>query len=92
MLGLPEQFGVARFLEDIVELVHMGYPLSVIRDLVHSLPCSRVTQIGRKTVRTWLFFCKERMVLDDKKDQRQKPRHGGSGNRRGRSRGARDSG
>ena len=32
------------------------------------------------------------MVLDDKKDQRQKPRHGGSGNRRSRSRGARDSG
>ena len=32
------------------------------------------------------------MVLDDKKDQRQKPRRGGSGNRRGRSRGARDSG
>ena len=70
----------------------MGYPLSVIRGLVHSLPCSRVTQIGRKTVRTWLSFCKERMVLDDKKDQRQKPRHGGSGNRRGRSRGARDFG
>ena len=92
MLGLPEQFGVARLLEDIVELVYMGYPLSVIRGLVHSLPCSRVTQIGRKTVRTWLFFCKERMVLDDKKDQRQKPRRGGSENRRGRSRGARDSG
>ena len=92
MLGLLEQFGVARLLEDIVELVFLGYHLSVIRGLVHSLPCSRITQIGRKTVRTWLSFCKERMVLDDKKDQRQKPRHGGSGNRRGRSRGARDSG
>ena len=79
MLGLPEQFGVARLLEDIVELVYMGYPLSVIRGLVHSLPCSRVTQISRKTVRTWLSFGKERMVLDDKKDQRQKPRHGAAG-------------
>ena len=32
------------------------------------------------------------MVLDNMKDQRQKPRHGGSGNRRGRSGGVRDSG
>ena len=54
MLGLPEQFWVARLLEDVVELVFWGYPLSVIRGLVHSLPCSRVAQIGRKTVRTWL--------------------------------------
>ena len=30
MLGLPEQFGVVRLLEDVVELVYMGYPLSVI--------------------------------------------------------------
>ena len=52
MLGLPEQFGVARLLEYVVELVFLGYPFSVIRGLVHSLPCSRVTQIGRKTVRT----------------------------------------
>ena len=50
MLGLPERFGVARLLEDTVELVYMGYPLSVIRGLVHSLPCCRVAQIGRKTV------------------------------------------
>ena len=50
MLGLPERFGVARLLEDIVELVYIGYPLSVIRGFVHSLPCSRVAQIGRKTV------------------------------------------
>ena len=92
MLGLPEQFGVARLQEDMVELVFWGYPLSIIRGRVHSLPCSRVAQICRKTVRTWLSFCKERMVLDDKKDQRQKPRHGGSGNRRGRSGGVRDSG
>ena len=92
MLGLPEQFGVARLLEDMVELVYVEYPLSVIRDLVHSLPCSRVAQICRKTVRRWLSFCKERMVLDEKKDQRQKPPHGASGNRRGRSGGVRDSG
>ena len=50
MLGLPEQFWVARLLEDVVELVYMGYPLSVIPGLVHSLPCSRVAQICRKTV------------------------------------------
>ena len=31
MLGLPERFGVARLLEDIVELVYMGYLLSVIQ-------------------------------------------------------------
>ena len=37
MLVLPEQFGVARLLEDIVELVYVEYPLSVIRGLVHSL-------------------------------------------------------
>ena len=92
MSGPPEQFWVVRLLEDIVDLVHMEYPLSVIRGLVHSLLCSRVAQIGRKTVRTWLAYCKERMVLDDKKGQRQKPRHGGSGTRRGPSGGARDSG
>ena len=49
------------------------HPLSVIRGLVHSLPCSRVVQICRKTVRTWVSLRKNRMV-DDKKDQRQKPR------------------
>ena len=92
ILGLPEQFGVVRLLEDVVELVYVGYPLSVIRSLVRSLPCSRVAQIGRKTVRTWISLCKNRMVLDDEKDQRQKPRHGGSGARRGRSGGRRDSG
>ena len=59
VLGLPEQFGVARLLEDVVELVCMVYPLSVIRGLVHSVPCSRVAQIGRKTVRTWLSFYKK---------------------------------
>ena len=91
MLGLPERFGVARLLEDIVELVYMGYFLSVIRGLVHSLPCSRVAQIGRKTVRTWISLRKNRMV-DDKKDLRPKPRNGGSGARRGRSDGRRDSG
>ena len=74
MLGLQEQFGVARLLEDIVELVYMGYPLSVIRGLVHSLPCSRVAQICRQTVRTWISLRKNRMV-DDKRDQRQKPRN-----------------
>ena len=42
MLGLLEQFGVARLLEDVVELVYTGYPVSVVRGLVHSLPCSRV--------------------------------------------------
>ena len=78
-------------MEDIVELVYMGYPLSVIRGLVHSLPCSRVAQIGRKTVRTWISLRKNRMV-DDKKDQRPKPRNGGSGARRERSGGRRDSG
>ena len=79
ILGLPEQFGVVRLLEDVVELLYVGYPLSVIRSLVRSLPCSRVAQIGRKTVRTWISLCKNRMVLDDEKDQRQKIRHGGSG-------------
>ena len=58
MLGRLEQFGVGRLLEDVVELVCMGYPLSVIRGLVHSLPCSRVTQICRKTVRTWISLCR----------------------------------
>ena len=48
MLGLQEQFGVARLLEDVVELVSMEYPLSVIRGLVHSLPCSRVTRFVEK--------------------------------------------
>ena len=86
-----ERFGVARFLEDIEELVYMGYPLSVIRGLVHSLPCSCVAQIGRKTVRTWTSLRKNRKV-DDKKDLRPKPRNGGSGARRGRSGGRRDSG
>ena len=46
MLGLQEQLGVARLLEDVVELVYVGYRLSVIRGLVRSLPCSRVAQIG----------------------------------------------
>ena len=81
MLELPERFGVARLLEDLVELVFLGYPLSVIRGLVHSLPCSRVAQIGRKTVRTWISLRKNRMV-DDKKDLRPKPRNGSSGARR----------
>ena len=78
MFGLTEQFGVAH----IVELVYMKYTLSVIRGLVHSLPCSRAAQICRKTVRTWFFLRKNRMV-DDRKDQRQKPRNGSSGARRG---------
>ena len=69
----------------------LGYPLSVIRGLVHSLPCSRVAQICRKTVRTRTSLRKNRMV-DDKKDQRQKLRNGGSGARRERSGGRRDSG
>ena len=89
--GLPERFGVAPLLEDIVELVFLEYPLSVIRGLVHSLPCSRVAQIGRNTVRTWISLRKNRMV-DDKKDLRPKPRNGSSGARRGRSGGRRDSG
>ena len=76
MLGLLEQFGVARLLGDVVELVYMGYPLSVIRGLVRSLLCSRVAKVGRKTVKTVISLCKNRMVLDDKKQQRQKPRHG----------------
>ena len=88
MLGLPEHFWVARLLEDVVELVYMGHPLSVIWGLVRSLQCRRVVQVGR----TWISLCKNRMVLDDKKDRRQKPRHGGSGARRGRSGGRRDSG
>ena len=75
MLGLPEQFGVARLLEDVVELVHTGYPVSVVRGLVHSLSCSRVAQICRQTVRTWILLGQSLTVLDDKKDQRQKPRH-----------------
>ena len=97
MLGLPEQFGVARLLEDVEELVSLGCPLSVIRGLVHSLPCSRVVHIGRKTVRTWVSLCKNRMVLHYEMDPKQ-PRHrrgrahrhrssgrGESGNRRGSS-------
>ena len=51
LLGLPEHFGVARLLEDVVEQVYMGYPVSVVRGLVRSLPCSRVAQIRRKIVR-----------------------------------------
>ena len=73
MLGLPEQFGVPRRLEDVLKLVEMGYPLSVIWGLVHSLPCSRVAQIGRKTVRTWISLCKNRMVLHYEMDPKQKP-------------------
>ena len=75
----------ARLLEDVVELVYMGYPLSVIRGLVHSLPCSRVALIGRKTVRMWLFLCKNRMVLDYEMDPKQKhrPRREMAGGRRG---------
>ena len=88
MLGLPDQFGVARLLEDVVVLVYMGYPLSVIRGLVHSLPCSRVAQICRKTVRTWLSFHKKGMACGDM----QKPQHHRGGNRRDRSGGDRDSG
>ena len=57
MLGLSEQFGVARLLEDMVEFVYTRYPLSVIRGLVHPPACSRVAQICRKTVPTWLSFC-----------------------------------
>ena len=72
-------------------MVFLGYPLSVIRGLVHSLPCSRAAQICRKTVRTWISLRKNRMV-DDKKDQRQKPRKWSSGARRVRSGGRRDSG
>ena len=60
-----EEFGVGRLLADIVELVYTGYPLSVIRGLVHSLPCSRVAQICRKTVLTWISLRKNRMVDDD---------------------------
>ena len=61
--------------------------------LVRSLLCSRVVQICRTTVRTCNFISlrKSRME-DDKKDQRQKPRHGSSGARRGRSGGRGDSG
>ena len=73
MLGLPEQLGVARLLDDAVELVYMGYPLSVIQGLVRSLPCSRVAQIGRKTVRTWISLCGNRMVLYYEMDPKQKP-------------------
>ena len=73
MLGLLEQFGVARLLEGVVELVSTGYPLSVIQGLVHSLPCSSVTQICRKTVRTWFSLCGSRMVLLDP-EQKSQPR------------------
>ena len=81
-------------------LVYVGYPLSVIRGLVRSMPCSRFTQIGRKTVRTWISLCGNRMVLHYEMDPKQKPlprrerahrhrhRSGGrreSGNRRGSS-------
>ena len=54
MLGLPEQFGVARLLEDVVELVYLRYPVS-------SLPCSRVAQLGRKIVRKWIALRKKEM-------------------------------
>ena len=86
MLGLPEQFWGGSSPGG-----YGGVALYGISSVRHSGPGSRVAQICRKTVRTRLSFCKERMV-DDKKDQRQKPRHGGSGNRRGRSGGVRDSG
>ena len=59
MLGLLGQFGVARLLEDVVELVCMGYPLSVIGCLVHSLPCSRVTQIVAKRCERGSLFVKK---------------------------------
>ena len=68
------------------------YPVPLSLVSVHSLPCSRVAQICRKTVRTWISLSKSRNGLDDQKDQRQTPRRAGSGVRRGRSGGRRDSG
>ena len=49
---------MARLLEDIVELVYMGYPLSVIRGLVHSLLCSRVAQIVAKLSERGFLFAR----------------------------------
>ena len=79
-------------MEDVVELVYLSYPLSVIQGLVHCLPCSRVAQIGRKTVRMWISLCKNRIVPDYEKDHRQKPRHRGREAYRHPSRGSRESG
>ena len=59
MLGLPEQLWAACLLEDVVELVFLEYPLSVIRGLVHSLNCSRVAQICRKNCANVVGFLAE---------------------------------
>ena len=48
--------------------------------------------VAKLCERGCLFTRKKGIVLEDKKDQRQKPRHRGSGSRRGRSGGDRDSG
>ena len=87
MLWLLGQFGAARLLEDVVELVYMGYPLSVIGSLVRSLPCSRVTRCERGSL-----FVKNRMVLYFDMDPKQMPQSSRGTAHRRRSGGRKESG
>ena len=95
MLGLPEQLWAACLLEDVVELVFLEYPLSVIRGLVHSLNCCRVAQICRKNCANVVgFLARIEWCLMMRRISKKKGGHvhGGSRARRGRSGGRRDSG
>ena len=47
------QFTCLVMLEMLLELSHLGYPLSYIRALVHSLPPGRETRVVRAVVRLW---------------------------------------
>ena len=90
MLGLSEQFRGGSSGR------HCGIGVDGVSCVCHSGPgpFSAVQPCGpdlSQTVRTWISLRKNRMV-DDKKDQLQNPRNGGSGARRERSGGRRDSG
>ena len=65
---------------------HCGIGVYVVSSVCHSGPGPFFA-----VLRAWISLRKNRMV-DDKKDQRQKPRNGSSSARRARSGGRRDSG
>ena len=52
-LGLNHQWQAYRVLEDVTELVCVGYPIAFIRKLLHSLPASAAARILRKFIRSW---------------------------------------
>ena len=76
--------GAVVLLELVLELLSLGYPVSLLRCIVHSLPKSPAALLTRKVVRAYLKLCKIGHGGDSRGDGRKSGgKSGGSNGRSG---------